>query len=147
MAVKGANSPFNVCYATTPTSKVDAQGVVTAGNPVDYYFQSSSIYAQAEVATRTGIKLVAADKWEGEEPLVKIEQMILSRKLVRLIAEYESVKDGIKTVALLATKEKAGGLLSDDKTKNLDGLAVLDAKGVSKGVFFNVRTGTRNRFS
>jgi hypothetical protein len=146
MATKGANNPFNICYANVPGSAIDASGAVTAGAAQDYYFQSSRIYENKDVATRTGIKLVPADKWEGEEPLVKVEQMVLARKLVRLLGEYESTK-GNKTVSILVARSKVGDILSDDKTKNLDGLPVIGPKGTSLGTFYNVRTSTRNTFS
>jgi hypothetical protein len=134
-------------YPDVPTSKIDDAGVVTAGTPQDYYFQSSRIYENKDVSTRTGIKLVPADKWEGEEPLVKVEQMVLSRKLVRLLGEYTSSSQGNKTISILVARSKVGDILSDDKTKNLDGLAVIGPKGTSLGTFYNVRTSTRNTFS
>jgi hypothetical protein len=146
MATKGTGV-FNICFTTAPGSKLDANGGVTAGPNQDYYFQSSAVYADATVAARTGVTLVNADNWEGEEPLVKVDQMILSRKLVRLKGEYLATNGGIKTVDILCTRAKVGDLLGDDKTKNLDGLDVLDKAGKSKGKFFAVRTATRSTFS
>jgi hypothetical protein len=147
MAVKGANNPFNICYVTTPSSNTAADGTVTAGPDVKYYFQSSRMYEQKEVAKRTGITLVDADKWEGQEPLVKIEQLILSRKLVALIGEVDRGTKGIGNVRVLCARNKAADILGDDKAKNLDTLAYLDKKGNANGQFFSVRSGTRNRFS
>jgi len=147
MAVKGLNNPFNVCYATTKTSKIDDKGNVTPGPDIQYYFQSSHIYSDAEVSKRTGVTYVDPDKWQGEEPLVKVEQMILSRKLVRLIGEYTATAGINKTISFLATREKAGLLLGDDKATNLNDQNVVDKAGKNIGKFFSVRTGTRNRFS
>ena len=147
MAAKGLNNPFNICYASTKTSTIGAGGVVTPGPVIQYYFQSSRIYSDATVAARTGVSYVDPDKWEGEEPLIKVEQMILSRKLIRLIGEYTATGGANKTISFVATRDKAGDLLSDDATKNLDNLNVTDSKGSVVGKFFNVRTGTRNRFS
>jgi hypothetical protein len=147
MAVKGANNPFNICYVTSPSSTTAADGTVTAGSDVKYYFQSSRMYGQTEVAKRTGITLVDADKWEGQEPLVKIEQLILSRKLVALIGEIDRGTAGIANVRVLCARSKASDILSDVKAKNLDGLSYLNNKGVANGQFFSVRSGTRNRFS
>jgi hypothetical protein len=147
MAAKGANSPFNICYVETPTSVTAADGTVTAGPNIKYYFQSSRMYGQTEVAKRTGITLIDADKWEGQEPLVKIEQLILSRKLVALIGEIDRGTNGIANARVLCARSKAADILSDDKTKNLDTLDYLNNKGVANGKFFNVRSGTRNRFT
>lgn len=147
MATKGANNPFNVCYANVPTTVIDASGNVTAGAAKDYYFQSSRIYENKTVSDRTGIKLVPADNWEGEEPLIKVEQMVLSRKLVRLVGEYTTSNSGNKTMSILVARSKVGDILSDDKAKNLDGAAVIGPKGTSLGTFYNVRTSTRNTFS
>jgi hypothetical protein len=147
MAVKGANSPFNICYVSVASSVISNTGVVTPGPNVNYYFQSSRIYENTTVANRTGITYVDADKWEGEEPLVKIEQLILSKKLIRLIGEVDLGAKGIKPMSILCARQKAGDLLSDDKAKNLDGADALNNKGNSIGKFFSVRTGTRNRFS
>jgi hypothetical protein len=147
MAAKGANSPFNICYVETPTSITAADGTVTAGAKVKYYFQSSRMYGQTEVAKRTGITLVDADKWEGQEPLCKIEQLILSRKLVALTGEIDRGTAGIANARVLCARDKAADILSDDKARNLDGLQYLNNKGVANGQFFNVRSSTRNRFS
>jgi hypothetical protein len=147
MATKGLNNPFNICYANVPSSVIDANGTVTAGPAKDYYFQSSRIYEDATVSTRTGIKLVSADNWEGEEPLIKVEQMVLSRKLVRLVAEYTLTGGANRTMSILVARGKVGDILGDDATKNLDGLNVIDKKGTVVGKFFNVRTSTRNSFS
>lgn len=148
MAVKGAKNPFNICYATVKTSKIDGAGVVTPGPDIQYYFQSSIIYKDAEVAKRTGIVYVDPDKWQGEEPLIKVEQMILSRKLVRLVGEYTDLSGGNRTVSFLATRSLVGGLLSDDDKVNLNKLNVIGgAKNEKVGTFFGVRTATRNSFS
>jgi hypothetical protein len=147
MATKGLKSPFNICFASVAGSKVDAAGVVTPTAPIDYYFQSSIIYKDAEVAKRTGVTFVDPDKWEGQEPLIKVEQMVLSRKLVRLVGEYSTTAGGNKTISFLAARSKVGDLLGDDKAKNLDDLNVLNSKGDKIGKFFAVRTATRNSFS
>jgi hypothetical protein len=147
MATKGLNNPFNICYASVPSTTIGAGGVVTAGPAKDYYFQSSRIYEDATVSTRTGIKLVSADNWEGEEPLIKVEQMVLSRKLVRLVGEYTLTGGANKTMSILVARSKVGDILSDDAAKNLDGLNVTSNKGTVIGKFFNVRTATRNSFS
>jgi hypothetical protein len=146
MAKKGTGV-FNICFVTAPGSKLDASGNVTASANQDYYFQSSAVYAEPTVAQRTGVQLVNPDNWEGEEPLVKVEQMILSRKLVRLKGEYLHTTKGLKTVDLLCVRTKVGDILGDDKAKNLDNLNVLDKTGKSVGKFFAVRTATRATFS
>jgi hypothetical protein len=147
MANTTGTGVFNVCYATTTSSLISDAGVVTAGPTKDYYFQSSPVYANSDVATRTGIKLVSADNWQGEEPLIKIDQMIISNKLIRLVGEYTATNGGIKSVALLCVREKVGDLLSSDPAKNLTGKPVLNKAGTSRGTFFNVRTATRSTFS
>jgi hypothetical protein len=147
MANTTGTGVFNVCKATSTGSVISDAGVVTAGIAQDYYFQSSPIYANSDVATRTGIKLISADNWQGEEPLIKVDQMILSNKLVRLVGEYTATTGGIKTVALLCVREKVGDLLSNDPAKNLTGKPVLNRAGTSRGVFFNVRTATRSTFN
>ena len=147
MATKGLNNPFNICFANVAGSTIDESGKVSPGPVQPYYFQSSRIYADKTVATRTGITYVDADKWEGEEPLVKVEQMVLSRKLVRLVGEYTATAGANKTINFLAARSKVGDLLGDDATKNLDGLDVIGSKGTSVGKFFAVRTATRNSFS
>jgi hypothetical protein len=147
MAVKGANNPFNICYVKTKSSVTAADGTVTVGADINYYFQSSRMYAEPEVAKRTGITLVDADKWEGQEPLVKIEQLILSRKLVALTGEIDRGTEGIANVRVLCARDKASDILGDAAAKNLDGLSYLNNKGVAKGKFFSVRSSTRNRFT
>lgn len=147
MAVKGANSPFNICSASVASSVISAAGVVTPGPTTTYYFRSSRIYGNKDVATRTGVTLIDADKWEGTEPLITVEQMILSSKLIRLVGEVDLGAKGFKSVSLLAVPTKASDLLGNDKGKNLDGLACLNNKGTSVGTFYNVRTATRDRFN
>jgi hypothetical protein len=144
---KGAKSPFNICYLTTKGSKTSAAGVVTPGDDVNLYFQSSRIYSDVEVGKRCGITYVDPDKWEGQEPLIKIEQLILSGKLIRLTAEVDLGEAGIGNVSILTTKEKIAGILSDDKAKNLDGQKRINNKGETKGSFYKVRSATRNRFT
>lgn len=147
MAGKGAKSPFNICSVSVPTSKTSDAGVVTAGDPKDYFFQSSKIYSEKEVGKRAGIDFVNADKWEGQEPLVKIEQLILSGKLVRLTAEIDQGDKGIKSITMLCARTKVGDILSDDAAKNLDGLIARNNKDESIGKFYKVRTSARDRFS
>jgi hypothetical protein len=148
MAVKGANSPFNICSVKVPSTMTDANGAVSAGPDHTLYFRSSRIYAEPEVAKRTGVTYIDADKWEGQEPLITVEQMILSKKLIRLIGEVDlGASKGFKQVSLLAIPSKASLLLGDVKASNLDDLNCLNNKGTSIGKFFNVRTGTRDRFS
>jgi hypothetical protein len=146
MAAKGAKSPFNICLVSVPTTKTDANGAVSAGDNKDYYFQSSRIYEEKEVGKRCGITLIDPDKWEGQEPLIKVEQLILSRKLVRATGEVDTGK-GVKPLSILVARTKIGDVMSDDKAKNLDGLNAKNNKGDSIGKFFNVRSSTRDRFS
>lgn len=146
MASKGAKSPFNVCYVSTPSSKTDKDGNVTAGPDQNYFFQTSRIYEEVEVGKRCGITYVDPDKWEGQEPLVTVAQLVLSGKLARLTGESSGDK-GLKSVSFLAARNKVGDLLSDDKAKNLDGLNHENNKGETVGKFFKVRTATRDSYS
>ncbi len=147
MANKKVGSAFNICKATVPTSTTDANGAVSSGPDREYYFFSSTVYADKEVAKRTGISLVDPTTWEGNEPLIKVEQMLISGKLVRLKGEY-ATKDGVnKTVDLLVTRQKVGDVMSDVNSRNLDGQKVIGKAGVEKGTFFGVRDSTRATFS
>jgi hypothetical protein len=51
-----------------------------------FVFQTSSIYKVAAIASATGITYIGPDSYDGLEPLVKVEQLIRSGKLVRLNA-------------------------------------------------------------
>jgi hypothetical protein len=147
MANKKVGSAFNICKATVPTSTTDANGAVSAGPDREYYFLSSTIYADKEVAKRTGITLIDPTTWEGNEPLIKIDQMLISGKLVRLKGEYTDKIGNNKTVDLLVVRQKVGDIMSDTKSKNLDSQKVLGKAGADKGTFFGVRDSTRTTFA
>jgi hypothetical protein len=83
-------------------------GKITEGGK-EYYFQTSSIYKLAAISTATGITYIAPDVFNGDEPLIQIEQLIRSGKLVRLTALVANPVDGKKnkTAQILATSALA----------------------------------------
>lgn len=110
----------------------------------DYYFQASTVYKNGDIATATGI--TAVNDFENDEPLITIEQLILSKKIVRLVAE---LKNGTrrKTATILASRAKAASLLTDNSL-NGKAFTVVGAGGASKtiGTIADIRSATRDKF-
>jgi hypothetical protein len=118
-------------------------GKITEGGK-EYYFQTSSIYKLAAISTATGITYIAPDVFNGDEPLIQIEQLIRSGKLVRLTALVANPVDGKKnkTSQILATSA-----LADPARLTLVGKTLQTSKkGVTKviGKIIKIRGKTRD---
>lgn len=120
-----------------------------AGNAVrDYYFQGGSVYKDTAIAGATGISVVA--DFENDEPLCSIEQLTLSKKLMRFVCELETTntagKKIRKTATIYCTRDKASALLSGN---TLNGKSFIIKKGATDknlGKIQDVRTATRDTF-
>ena len=77
---------LSICKVSEPQFAAD--GTVIPGNK-DYYFLSSYAYTDTGVAKATGVTVIDPDKWLGQEPLIKLDQMILSGKLERIYVDVD----------------------------------------------------------
>jgi hypothetical protein len=139
---------LGICYVKQTRYKTDANGASVADGDNIYYFQSSSVYSEAAVATATGVTYINPDTWEGKEPLIKVEQMILSGKLERIYVEVDPGGDkATKKLAMFCTPDK---LISvRDKTAGLIGKTIKTTRGGTAktlGKVFNVRSKTTDRY-
>jgi hypothetical protein len=110
----------------------------------DYYFQTSSIYKATAITTATGISYIAPEAFSGNEPLIQIEQLIRSNKLVRLTALVANPVDGKKnkTSQLLCAED----LVSSARTALVGKTLQTVRKGTTKviGKILRVRGKTRD---
>jgi hypothetical protein len=120
----------------------------TAGGQAQtYHFQGSSVYLNTAIATATGIAAVA--DFENDEPLIKTEQLIVSKKLIRLIAECETTVNGKKVRkghAILVSRDKAASLLGGNTLNGKDFVIKVNGANKSLGIIKDVRTPTRDSF-
>jgi hypothetical protein len=137
---------LQVLKVTVPGSGTGA--AATAAK--DYYFQGGLVYSDSAVATATGISVVA--DFENDEPLCSIEQLILSKKIMRLTAEIETAvvvngKKVRKTGTLYVARTKAADVLGNN---SLNGKPFTVKNGTttkSLGTIQDVRTSTRDSFN
>lgn len=114
--------------ALLETCKVTIPGT-GGGVNTTYYFQTKKNTYKADVSTATGVEK-AADNFENDEPLIPIHQLIISGKLMRLMAEC---KNGTKKrmVEVLVRRDKVEEILTQP-TGSLEGKTF--------GTFGTVRT-------
>lgn len=117
------------------------------GTAKDYYFQGGSVYKDTAIASAVGISVVA--DFENNEPLCSIEQLTLSKKIMRFVVELENTVNGKKvrkTATIYCARDKVATVLSGD---TLNGKAFkVTKKGVETtiGTIQDVRTATRDTF-
>jgi hypothetical protein len=136
---------LGICHVVQPKFKADGSPDGTN----EYYFQSSTIYHDVKVAAATGISYIDPDNWTGQEPLIKVEELIRTNKIERRYAELENPTAGKpnKVIGLLITPDKAITV----KAKG-PGLIDLDLSTVRGGVTtnlgkcFGIRNKTRDVF-
>ncbi len=118
---------------------------VVVGNDT-FVFQTSSIYKAAPIAAATGITYIAPDAYDGLEPLVKVEQLVRSGKLVRLNALCANPVEGRrnKNIEVLCDAELALAARTALVGKTLQ----VSKNGVTRslGKVIRVRGRTRDRF-
>lgn len=120
---------------------------VGSGAAKDYYFQGGTVYKETAIAGATGISVVA--DFENDEPLCSIEQLTLSKKLMRFVVELEKTVNGKKvrkTATIYCSRDKAASLLSGNTLNGKE--FKVTQKGVEKtlGIIQDVRTATRDTF-
>ena len=132
--------------ANISQNSILSYGKLTDGTR-EYVFQTSSIYKSAPIAAATGVQYIEPDAYDGLSPLVKIEQMVRSGKLVRLNALCANPVDGRRNknievlcdagLAIAARTALVGKTLSITKNGNT----------IALGKVIRVRGKTRDRFS
>jgi hypothetical protein len=139
---------LGICFVKETRYKVGTDGKSVADGDNIYYFQSSSVYSEAAVTTATGVNYINPDTWEGKEPLIKVEQMILSGKLERIYVEVDPGGDkATKKLSMFCIPSKM--ITVRDATGGLIGKDIKTTRGgVSKtlGKVFNVRSKTTDRY-
>jgi hypothetical protein len=103
-----------------PLNKDGTQG--TAAN-VPYYFQGSSVYADAPFATTTGIELIPNDKWDGSHPLVPVAQLIEANILNRLSVVVQDNNKKKSRYEVVVKQELVSKIIDGTATEKLDGKA------------------------
>jgi hypothetical protein len=108
------------------TSKVLS---TTAGATVrdqDYYFLGSSVYENADIATRTGIKNIKREDWDKSNVLTPVANIVRAGLIERMVATVETTSTGgkkvYKTYDILVDAEKALDVKSGGDAKELTGL-------------------------
>lgn len=132
--------------ANISTNGILSYGKISDGTK-EYIFQTSSIYKTAAIAVATGIVSIANDAYDGVDPLVKLEQLLRSGKLVRLSALVANPIDGKKNktaqilcradLAITARSALVGKVLQT--TRNGQTYAI--------GKIIKIRGRTRDRYS
>jgi hypothetical protein len=130
--------------------KVSVAATAPATGTKDYYFQGGYVYKDSAVAAATGISVVA--NFENDEPLIKIEQMILSKKIMRLKCEVEGTQTTAggtkkrKVYDIYVARDKAAAILGGN---SLNGKSFKVKTGNTEnvlGTIKDVRTSTRDSF-
>jgi hypothetical protein len=147
-----ATSILGIGEVKVPRFKVAADGTTTADGDNIYYFQTSKIYKNPAVATACGITFINIEDWEGAEPLVKVEQLILTNKLNRYYAQCYSTntagEEVRKVVSIFCTPAKTATIIgTKGKLQDLELKRVVKGVEVSLGKVFDVRQKTRDTFS
>jgi hypothetical protein len=132
--------------------KVDATGNAVADGKNIYYFQTSKVYADTKVQTATGITFIAIEDWKGDEPLIKLEQLILTNKLERYYAQCLATnskgEEIRKIVQLWCTPDKAATLKgTKGSLKDVELKRTVKGVSVSLGKVFDVRQRAKDSYS
>jgi hypothetical protein len=127
--------------------KVSVSATAPATGTKDYYFQGGNVYADSSIASATGVSVVA--DFENDEPLCSIEQMVLSKKILRLTVELSATVNGKKvrkTAGIYVARDKAASILGGNTLNGKD--FKVKVKNVDKvlGKIEDVRTSTRDTF-
>jgi hypothetical protein len=136
---------LQVLKLTVETTAGSGSGATT--NTQTYYFQGSTVYKQADIATATGIK--AVDDFENDEPLIKIEQLLLSKKLMRLVAECETTVNGKKVRKgneIYVSRAKAAALLGGNTLNGKNFTIKVNGADKNLGIIKDIRTSSRDSF-
>jgi hypothetical protein len=147
-----ATSILGIGEVRVPRFKVDNTGATVADGDNLYYFQTSKIYKDKTVADACGITFIAIEDWEGAEPLIKVEQLILTNKLNRYYAQClgtnSAGEDVRKVVSIFCTPAKTATIIGTKGTlQGKDLKRIVKGKDVSLGKVFDVRQKTRDSFS
>jgi hypothetical protein len=139
---------LGICFVKETRFKTDANGASSADGDNIYYFQSSSVYSEAAVAKATGVTYINPDTWEGKEPLIKVEQMILAGKLERIYVEVDPGGDkATKKLAMFCTPDKVISVKTG--ADKLIGKTIKTTRGGNSktlGTVFNIRSKTTDRY-
>jgi hypothetical protein len=132
--------------ANRTTKSILSFGKVIEGAK-EYNFQTSSIYKTKVISEATGIIYTAAESFPGNEPLIKIEQMIRSGKLLRLNALVENPKDGgvNKNIEILCTPALAPAARTALVGKTLE--ITKGGNKITLGKILRIRGKTRDVFN
>jgi hypothetical protein len=113
----------------------------------DYYFQGGNVYTDSAIATATGVSVVA--NFEHDEPLCTIEQLTLSKKIMRFVCELTKDVNGKKvrkTATIYCARDKAPALLSGNALNGKEFKVKVKNVDKSLGKIVDVRTSTRDTF-
>jgi hypothetical protein len=137
---------LEILKVTVPGSGTGASATAAK----DYYFQGGSVYKDAAVATATGISIVP--NFENDEPLCSIEQLVLSKKIMHLVAEIETStvvngKKVRKTGTLYVARTKAADVLGGNSLNGKPFTVKSGTTTKSLGIIKDVRTSTRDSFN
>jgi hypothetical protein len=75
---------LQICKVSANMAELKKDGTSGTAQNVHYYFEGSSIYNEADMATCTGIEMIPADKWDGSHPLIPVASLIQAGVLNRL---------------------------------------------------------------
>jgi hypothetical protein len=129
--------------------KVTVPAKAPATGNKDYYFQGGNVYADTAVAAATGISVVA--DFENDEPLCSIEQLVLSKKIMRFVCELSGTNTAgqkvRKTASIYSSREKASTLLSGNTLNGKDFKVKRGTVERSLGKIEDIRTATRDSFN
>lgn len=148
-ATQASTSLLAICSVTETTAASGTGADAIPGGTTTYYFQSSSLYKEAGFTAATGVKYINPDQWTRAEPLVSVEQMILSGKLERVYAELTDpdTKKPNKVISFFVTPDKlvsvktsTTGVVNKVFKKTRGGVTV------TLGTCFGVRGKTSNRY-
>jgi hypothetical protein len=146
---QASTSLLAICSVTVTSAGPAVAGAPGAGTTATYYFQSSSLYKEAGFTAATGVKYINPDEWTGTEPLISVEQLILSGKLERVYAELTNpvankpnkvIPFFVTPDKLVSVKTSATGVINKVFKKTRGGVTV------TLGTCFGVRGKTSNRY-
>ena len=139
---------LNVCKVVASMKELKKDGTSGTAVNLPYYFEGSSVYSEATMATCTGIEMIPADKWDGSHPLIPVAQLIEASILNRLNVVVQDSSKKKRRYDIVVAQEKVGKIHDGTAAEKLDGksykLLKRDGSVIDRGTVIRVGGKTTN---